>query len=74
MEEVRPGLPGLVDRNAVVVVDDRGAAHPGMIHRWGSAFVEIDLDEYLRGDFVAGSHVQLRGSGVGVRVAVGSQA
>lgn len=65
MEEDRPGLPGLVDRNAVVVVDDRGASHEGMIHRWGSAFVEIDLDEYLRGDFVAGSHVQLRGSGVG---------
>ncbi len=65
MEDVRPGLPGLVDRNAVVVVDDAGAPHPGMIHRWGSAFVEIDLDEYLRGDFVAGSHVQLRGAGVG---------
>lgn len=65
MEEVRSGLPGLVDRNAVVVIDDRGAPHDGMIHRWGSAFVEIDLAEYFRGDFIAGSHVQLRGAGVG---------
>ena len=65
MEDVRPRLPGLVDRNAVVVIDDRGAPHEGMIHRWGSAFVEIDLAEYLLGDFVAGSHVQLRGTGVG---------
>ena len=44
MEDVRAGLPGLSDRNAVVGVDDEGAPHPGMIHRWGSAFVEIDRD------------------------------
>lgn len=59
------GLPGLTDRNAVDVVDERGAVHTGEIRRWGSAFVEIDLAEFLRGEFPPGSTVQLHGEGIG---------
>ncbi|MEM9033842.1 MAG: PilZ domain-containing protein [Actinomycetota bacterium] len=65
MSDAPAGLPGLTDRNAVDIVDERGAAHTGEIRRWGSAFVEIDLTEFLRGDFPPGSTVQLHGEGIG---------